>query len=355
MDLAKKQKYFTCLWGCQMNERDQEIIEDILEGMGFRKSHSESDANIIILITCCVREKAENKVFTKLGELAKLKKDNPGLIIGVCGCMVQQKHILHRLKSRFPQVDLVFGTHNLHRIQELLSRVIGKNNQRIFEVWDEWDREEKKNFEDIGFERRNYLKSKVIISYGCNNFCSYCIVPYVRGRERSRFPENIINEIEFLAKKGCKEILLLGQNVNSYGRDLDKNIDFASLLNKIVKVDGIKRIRFMTSHPKDFSDNLIQAIAENDKVCNHIHLPIQAGSNKILKMMRRGYGTEDYMELVGKIRKSIPYVALTTDIIVGFPGETDEDFDDTLNLINTVEYDSAYTFIYSTRSGTRAE
>ncbi len=206
MDLAKKQKYFTCLWGCQMNERDQEIIEDILEGMGFRKSHSESDANIIILITCCVREKAENKVFTKLGELAKLKKDNPGLIIGVCGCMVQQKHILHRLKSRFPQVDLVFGTHNLHRIQELLSRVIGKNNQRIFEVWDEWDREEKKNFEDIGFERRNYLKSKVIISYGCNNFCSYCIVPYVRGRERSRFPENIINEIEFLAKKGCKEI-----------------------------------------------------------------------------------------------------------------------------------------------------
>jgi len=351
MKSLKGRKYLTLTWGCQMNERDTEVIQSMLEDLGLIETKTLKEADVVVLVTCCVREKAENKVYGRIGELVKIKKNKRDLLIVVYGCMVQQKGVSERLRKRFPEVDIVLGTHNIHRLPELLKIADGQA-EAVVEVWDE---EGDKIIENIAIRRKNYLKAKVIISHGCNNFCSYCIVPYVRGRERSRHPESILWEIEHLAANGCKEVLLLGQNVNSYGKDLGEGIDFPGLLEKVVEVDGIRRIRFMTSHPKDFSDRLIKTIAQNSNICKHIHLPVQAGSNRILKRMNRGYTREDYLQLVSKIKRNIPDVSITTDIIVGFPGETEEEFEQTLDLVRKAEFDNAYTFMYSPRKGTAAE
>jgi len=344
-------KYMTLTWGCQMNERDTEIIQSMLEDMGMKEVASINEADLIVLVTCCVREKAENKVYAKLGELSKIKRDRLDLVIAVGGCMMQQKGVGEKIQKRFPEVDIIFGTHNIDRLPELLNRAF-LEKERVLEIWekDKGIPEEK----DFYKKRKDFLKSKVIISYGCNNFCSYCIVPFVRGRERSRKPKDIINEIKYLAENGCVEVMLLGQNVNSYGKDLGEEIDFSDLLKKVVEIDGMERIRFMTSHPKDFSEKLIRTIADYDKICNHIHLPVQAGSNKVLRSMNRGYTREEYLSLVSKIKSSIPGVSITTDIIVGFPGETREDFEQTLDVVKEAEFDNAYMFIYSPRKGTAA-
>lgn len=342
-------KYFTFTWGCQMNERDSEIIAGMLDETGMIPVPSPEKADIVVLNTCCVRDKAEQKVYARIGELAKIKKSNPDMVIVVCGCMVQQKKVPEHIAGRFPQVNLILGTYNLYRLPELLKTAGSKGI--LIEVFE--DRPD--SIPDTSLPlKKNQVKAKVNISFGCNNFCSYCIVPYVRGREISRNPEAIIEEISCFAANGCKEVLLLGQNVNSYGKD-NKNIpDFSDLVLQITEIEGIKRVRFMTSHPKDLSDKLIDTVAGNEKVCNHIHLPVQAGSNKILKAMNRGYTREDYLKLVEKIKSNIPGVSLTSDIIVGFPGETEKDFQDTLDLASQARFDSAYTFIYSPRRGTKA-
>ncbi|NLO88931.1 MAG: tRNA (N6-isopentenyl adenosine(37)-C2)-methylthiotransferase MiaB [Clostridia bacterium] len=344
-------KYMTQTWGCQMNERDTEMIQCMLEDMGMKEVDNVDEADLVVLITCCVREKAEHKVYARLGELSKIKRSKSDLIIAVGGCMTQQEEVGERIKKRFSGVDIIFGTHNIDRIPELIKRALLKK-ERVLEVWEkEKGIPEERN---IYKKRKNFLKSKVIISYGCNNFCSYCIVPFVRGRERSRKPEAIISEIEYLAENGCVEVMLLGQNVNSYGKDFREQFDFSDLLRRVVEIKGIERIRFMTSHPKDFSNKLIKTIADFKKICNHIHLPVQAGSNKILKNMNRVYTQEEYLSLVSKIKTHIPGVSITTDIIVGFPGETREDFHQTLKVVKEVEFDNAYMFIYSPRQGTLA-
>ena len=343
-------KYLTFTWGCQMNERDSEIIGGMLDEAGMVLAPSLEEAEVIILNTCCVREKAEQKVYAKVGELVRLKKDNPRLLLVICGCMVQQKGVPEHITQRFPEVDIILGTHNLYRLPELLE---DSQNSRgiLIEVLEE----KPEGFSDAILPAKKGLKAKVNISFGCNNFCSYCIVPYVRGREVSRKPETILEEVRHLAASGCREILLLGQNVNSYGKDNVRYPDFSDLLLKVSQVDGIERIRFMTSHPKDFSEKLIQVIAGNKKLCKHIHLPVQAGSNKILEAMNRGYTREGYLKLVENIKDTIHGVSLTSDIIVGFPKETEKDFEETLNLIREAGFDSAYTFIYSPRRGTQAE
>lgn len=341
-------KYFIETWGCQMNEEDSEKLSGMLENMGYTKAEDRKDSDVIIFNTCAVRENAELKVYGNLGALKALKREKPDLIISISGCMMQQKGIPQEIKRKYPFVDIIFGTHNIHRFPELLNNAM-QSNSTIIEVWDE----EGEIIEGIPINRESELKAFVTITHGCNNFCTYCIVPYTRGRERSRTPESIINEVKELASRGYKEITLLGQNVNSYGKDIE-DMTFAKLLRLVNEVEGIERIRFMTSHPKDLTEDVIQAIKECSKVCEHIHLPVQSGSSRILKLMNRKYTREHYLDLVNRIKTELPGVSLTTDIIVGFPGETEEDFEDTLNLVADVGYDSAFTFIYSVRQGTPA-
>jgi tRNA-2-methylthio-N6-dimethylallyladenosine synthase len=342
-------KYMIVTYGCQMNEHDSEKMSWLLENMGYEPTENKEDADIIIYNTCIVRENAELKVYGQLGALKELKVKKPDLIIAVCGCMMQTEVARNTVLDKYKHVDLIFGTSNIHKLPQLIDRHL-QTGETIVDV----DEDSREIVENISANRKYSFKAFVNIMYGCNNFCTYCIVPYTRGRERSREPKNIIREIEMLAKDGCKEVTLLGQNVNSYGKTLDYDFSFADLLREVNKIEGIERIRFMTSHPKDLSDDLIQAMAELDKVCEHIHLPVQAGSNEILKAMNRKYTKEYYLELVEKIRKAIPDISITTDIIVGFPGETDEDFEETLDLVKKVRYDSAFTFLYSKREGTIA-
>ncbi|NLT94257.1 MAG: tRNA (N6-isopentenyl adenosine(37)-C2)-methylthiotransferase MiaB [Clostridia bacterium] len=347
---STEKRYYIQTFGCQMNERDTEVLSGILKKMGYQKTADMEEADIILFNTCCVREKAENKVLSHLGELRELKSKNPDLIIGVCGCMVQQKGMAETIRRSAPHVELLFGTHNIHQLPDLIENILASRNPQI-SIWDS----EGEIRENLPSEREFPFKALVNITYGCNNFCTYCIVPYVRGRERSRQPEHIIEEITSLAADGVIEVMLLGQNVNSYGKDFkDIAIDFADLLKMVNNIEGIKRIRYMTSHPRDFSDKLITTIAQCNKVCKHFHLPVQAGSNKILERMNRGYTRETYLQLVKKIRQYHPDAVITTDIIVGFPGETEEDFAETLKLVEEVRFDGAFTFIYSTRAGTPA-
>jgi tRNA-2-methylthio-N6-dimethylallyladenosine synthase len=344
------QKYFITTFGCQMNVHDSEILAGILTAMGYSQASTIEKANLILFNTCCVRENAENRTYGNIGILKALKKTKPGLIIGVCGCMVQQPSEVEKIKRSYPYVDLIFGTHNLHQLPELIQKV-QSSGARVIEVWDT----DGEIYEGLPVKRDEAVKAWVTIMYGCNNFCAYCIVPYVRGRERSRRPEQILTEIRQLVQDGVTEITLLGQNVNSYGKDLaEQQWNFARLLREIAQHTDIKRIRFQTSHPKDLSDELIEAIALEPKVCRHLHLPVQAGSNKVLQLMNRQYTRDQYQELVAKIRHRIPGIAITTDIIVGFPGEVEEDFQDTLDLVTKIRYDGAFTFIYSPRIGTPA-
>ncbi len=345
-------------FGCQMNEHDSEKLSGMLKQMGFclvpeYSVHEEPKiADLILFNTCCVRENAEEKVYGHLGALKGAKRIKPSMITGVCGCMTEQPHAVDEIRRVYKNVDLVFGTRAAHKLPEYLHRVIFEE-KRVLEV----SKTEGEVAEGVPVERADDLKAWVTIMYGCNNFCSYCIVPYVRGRERSRKAADIVEEVRKLSDDGVQEITLLGQNVNSYGKDLEDNdgiTDFADLLDLLCRETKIPRIRFMTSHPKDLSDRLIDAIARNKQVCNQLHLPVQSGSTRVLKEMNRKYTREDYLALVDRIRKAVPDITLSTDIIVGFPGETEEDFEETLSLVAQVRYDSAYTFIYSKRVGTPA-
>ena len=320
----------------------------ILEKIGYEKKETE-DADFVIYNTCTVRENANNKVYGRLGYLHAQKKKNPHMMIGLCGCMMQEPNVVEKIRTSYRFVDLVFGTHNIYKFAELIVAAF-ESEGMIVDIWEDTD----KIVEDLPVERKYSFKSGVNIMFGCNNFCSYCIVPYVRGRERSREPKDIIREIERLVADGVVEVMLLGQNVNSYGKNLEHPISFAQLLREVEKIEGLERIRFMTSHPKDLSDELIQVLAESKKICRHLHLPLQSGSTRILKEMNRHYTKEQYLELVKKIRTAVPDMAITTDIIVGFPGETEEDFLETMDVVKQVEYDSAFTFIYSKRTGTPA-
>lgn len=348
--LNKKGTFFISTFGCQMNEEDSEKISGMLKSMGYEKAENRDDASIILFNTCCVRENAELKVFGNLGALKALKKKRPELIIGVCGCMMQQKGMAEEIMKKFPFVDMIFGTHNSYKFPEYLNRV-KQEGKSVCEIYNE----ETEIVEGLPLDRESSIKAFVTIMYGCNNFCTYCIVPYVRGRERSRKPEDIENEIKDLVANGYKEITLLGQNVNSYGKGLDNGIDFAKLLRRVNEIDGLERIKFMTSHPKDLSDDVIYAIRDCEKICEQIHLPVQSGSDEMLGKMNRHYDRERYLSIIEKIKKEIPGVAITTDIIVGFPGETEEDFQETLDMVKAVEYDSAFTFIYSRRKYTPAD
>ena len=336
-------------YGCQQNENDTERIRGILEECGFDFTDDPDKADIIIYNTCAVRENAEQKVFGRLGILKHIKEHRKDLIIGLCGCMIQQEHITEQIKEKHSHVDLIFGTHTLHRLPELLWNVISQNKKVV-------DIENSEGYiaEGIPVRRENCDKAWISIMYGCNNFCTYCIVPYVRGRERSRNPENIINEIKELVAKGVTEVTLLGQNVNSYGKDLEENIDFSDLLRMVNDIDGVKRIRFVTSHPKDFSQKLIDTMAECNKVCKQLHLPFQAGNDRVLKEMNRGYTKAEYLDKIARLKAKIPDIALSTDVIVGFPTETTEDFKDTLDVLKQVEFDNIFSFIYSRREGTPA-
>ena len=340
-------QYYIESYGCQMNDHDAEKLSGMLQTCGFSPAPSKEEATLLLFNTCCVREHAEKRVFGNIGALKKRKEDEPGLLIGVCGCMMQQREVAERLFKRFPFVDLVFGTHELHHFPLLLSRTLA--GERVFSVRES----DGEIVEGLPVVRGGTFSTFVTIMYGCNNFCSYCIVPYVRGRERSRAPGNIVAEVRSLAERGFREITLLGQNVNSYAY-ADDGVDFPELLRRVSTVEGIERIRFMTSHPKDLSPRLIEAMATLPKVCNHIHLPVQSGSNRILSEMNRRYTREKYLGLVEDIRAAVEGVELTTDIIVGFPGETEEDFEETLALVRQVGFSAAYTFMYSPRLGTRA-
>lgn len=342
-------KYTITTFGCQMNEHDSEKLEGILNSMGYTYTDSINNSDLIIYNTCCVRENAELKVYGHLGALKSLKKENPDIVVAVCGCMMQQEEVVDHIKSTYRHVDLIFGTHNTYKFPELLNTVLN-TRKRIIDVWDSAGN----IAEEMPILRKDGFKAWVNIIYGCNNFCSYCIVPYVRGRERSRDIEDIANEVKSLGKEGYKEITLLGQNVNSYGKDIGLEEGFAKLLKELNSIDEIERIRFLTSHPKDLSDEVIYAIRDLDKVCEYLHLPFQAGSSKVLKEMNRVYTKEEYLALVDKIKKSVPNISLSTDIIVGFPGETEEDFKDTLDVVEKVRFDTAYTFLYSKRTGTPA-
>jgi tRNA-2-methylthio-N6-dimethylallyladenosine synthase len=337
-------------FGCQMNEHDSETIAGMLEELGYKENKDKKQADVAIINTCSVRENADKRFFGTLGQLKKVKESRPDMVVAVCGCMMQQQHIIDTLKSKYPWVDLVFGTHNIHEFPRLLNNVL-QEKDKIVSVWEDGG----EIVEGLPAKRMYPFKAYVNIMYGCNNFCTYCIVPYTRGRERSREPEEILKEVRELVSTGVKEITLLGQNVNSYGNDSHFDMDFADLIYKLNEIQGLHRIRFMTSHPKDLSDKLIKAFVECDKLCNSIHLPVQSGSSNVLKRMNRRYTKEDYLLLTQKLKKAVPEIAITTDIIVGFPGETDEDFEETLDLVSKVEYDSAFTFLYSIRKGTTAE
>lgn len=375
MEKAKKQlevfkdrlgRPLTCCintFGCQMNARDSEKLLGILEAIGYVASDTE-EADFVLYNTCTVRENANLRVYGRLGQLGARKKKHPHMMIALCGCMMQEKEVVEKIRKSYRYVDLIFGTHNIFKLAELISICLEKRQEELLneeegvhtkhtmvvDVWKDTDM----IVEDLPVERKYSFKSGVNIMFGCNNFCSYCIVPYVRGRERSRNPKDIIREIEGLVADGVVEIMLLGQNVNSYGKNLEEPITFAQLLQEVERVEGLERIRFMTSHPKDLSDELIEVMKHSKKICRHLHLPLQSGSTKILKAMNRRYTKEQYLELAEKIRKEIPDMAITTDIIVGFPGETKEDVDETIDVIRRVKYDNAFTFIYSKRTGTPA-
>ncbi|MDA8229237.1 MAG: tRNA (N6-isopentenyl adenosine(37)-C2)-methylthiotransferase MiaB [Desulfitobacterium hafniense] len=344
----KAKKVFTMAYGCQMSERDAETLTELSTKEGYTKSENLEDADLVIINTCCVRESAENKILGKIGELKKIKEKNPNLKIAVSGCMVQQPGALERLQKRAPHVDVWTGTHNLHEFGNLLGQTISKG--KAAEVWDK----PRETTESTPLAEKGKLRANVNIMYGCNNFCSYCIVPHVRGRERSRPSEEILQEIKDLVESGCREVTLLGQNVNSYGKDFDQEFDFADLLKEVDQVPGLLRVRFITSHPKDISDKLISVVANGEHLCEHFHFPIQAGSNSILERMNRKYTREYYLSRVATIRQYIPHASITTDLIVGFPGETEEDFAQTLDIVEKVHYSQAFTFMYSKRSGTPA-
>lgn len=335
--------------GCQMNSLQTETVAGIVKRMGYKEVFREEEADVVIYNTCTVRENANLKIYGHLGHLKGIKKKKPEMKIVLFGCMMQEPEVIEKIHKDYSFVDLVFGTHNFHKFPELFYRSLNTEGQ-IIDVWKESD----EIVEGMPADRKYSFKTGVNIMFGCNNFCSYCIVPYVRGREKSREPEAIVEEIKALVADGVTEVMLLGQNVNSYGKTLEHPITFAQLLKQVEAIEGLKRIRFMTSHPKDLSDELIQTMAESKKVCHHLHLPMQSGSSRILKIMNRRYDKEKYLELVSKIRKAVPDISLTTDIIVGFPGETEEDFQDTLDVVDKCNFDSAFTFIYSKRSGTPA-
>ena len=342
--------YHIMTFGCQMNEHDSEIMAGMLEEMGYRETEKRGEADIILINTCSIRENADKRFFGSLGQLKRLHREKPEMIVGVCGCMMQQQHIIDAIRRKYSWVDLVFGTHNIHELPGLINDILN-DREKIVSVWEE----HRGIFEGLPSKRRYPFKAFVNITYGCNNFCTYCIVPYTRGRERSRRPEDILREVRELAANGVKEVMLLGQNVNSYGLADGFEMDFADLIYAVNEIEGIERIRFMTSHPKDLSDKLIGAYRDCEKLACHIHLPVQAGSNRVLKRMNRKYTRESYLELIRKLREATDgQIAITTDIIVGFPGETEEDFDETLSLMAEVQYDSAFTFLYSPRPGTPA-
>ena len=354
MTAAESQKkgrlltYCLTTFGCQMNEKQSEAVAGIMDEIGYHRQETE-DADVVIYNTCTVRENANLKVYGRLGKLHNLKKQNPSMRIILFGCMMQEEQVAAKIKKDYKFVDLVFGTHNIYRFAELFYQM-QQTDGLLMEIWEGTD----KIVEDLPTERNYSFKCGVNIMFGCNNFCSYCIVPYVRGRERSRKPEAIVKEIKNLVEEGITEVMLLGQNVNSYGKNLETPVTFAQLLEQVEQIEGLKRIRFMTSHPKDLSDELIEYMAKSKKVCHHLHLPMQSGSSRILKIMNRRYDKERYLELVEKIRAAVPDISLTTDIIVGFPGETEEDFQETLDVVEKACFDTAFTFIYSKRTGTPA-
>ena len=348
LELGRPLTACSICFGCQMNARDSEKLMGILKDIGYVESETE-DSDFVIYNTCTVRDNADQRLYGRLGYAGGIKKHKPWMKVAVCGCMMQEQVALDKLKTSYRFVDLIFGTHNIFKFAELICTML-VSDRMVIDIW----KDTNQIVEDLPVSRKYAFKSGVNIMFGCNNFCSYCIVPYVRGRERSRTPGDILREIESLAKDGVKEIMLLGQNVNSYGKELSDPISFAELLAQVCKIDGIERVRFMTSHPKDLSDELIHTIRDNPKVARHIHLPLQSGSDRILDRMNRRYTKASYLALVDKIRREIPDVAITTDIIVGFPGETDADIDETIDVVKKARYDNAFTFIYSKRTGTPA-
>ena len=348
-ELGKNKTYYVKTYGCQMNEHDSENIKAILEDMGFTESINMENADVILLNTCAIRENAHNKVFGMVGRVKTLKETvNPNIVLGICGCMAQEEVVVDEILNKYRHVDLVFGTHNIHRLPKLLSEIINKHNKQIEVYSIEGD-----VIENIPVKRDSKYKAWVNIMFGCDKFCTYCIVPYTRGKQRSRMPEFIINEVKDLVRDGYKEVTLLGQNVNAYGKDLNINYNMENLLEDVAKT-GIERVRFVTSHPWDFTDTMIEVIAKYPNIMPYIHLPLQSGSSKILKLMGRRYTKEEYLTLFNKLKKALPYSSITTDIIVGFPGETEEDFNETLEVVNECKFDSAFTFIFSPRVGTPA-
>ena len=347
--LGRKPVAVITTFGCQMNARDSEKLVGILEQIGYVEGTNEEDADFVIFNTCTVRENANLRVYGRLGRLKRAKKKRPHMLIGLCGCMMQETEVVEKLRTSYRFIDLIFGTHNIFKFAELLTDRFAAE-QMIIDIWKDTDQ----IIENLPSERKFSFKSGVNIMFGCNNFCSYCIVPYVRGRERSRKPSDIVSEIKQLVADGVVEIMLLGQNVNSYGATLDTPITFSELLRQIDQIEGLERIRFMTSHPKDLSEELIEVMRTSKKICKHLHLPMQSGSSNILAKMNRSYTKEAYLLLVDKLKAAIPDISLTTDIIVGFPGETKEDFEETLDVVRKVRFDSAFTFIYSKRTGTPA-
>ena len=347
-ELGRPLTYHVTTFGCQMNARDSEKLVGILDEVGYTEVEDEN-ADFVIYNTCTVRENANQRVYGRLGYLHSIKKKKPHMMIALCGCMMQEAQVVEKLKKSYSFVNLIFGTHNIYKFSELIVTAL-ESDRMVIDIWKDTD----KIVEDLPSERKYAFKSGVNIMFGCNNFCSYCIVPYVRGRERSRNLKDIVREIEKLVEDGVKEVMLLGQNVNSYGKNLEEPVTFAQLLKEIEKIEGLERIRFMTSHPKDLSDELIEVMKDSKKICRHLHLPLQSGSSRILKIMNRHYDKERYLTLVNKIKTAMPDISLTTDIIVGFPGETEEDFLETMDVVKKVRFDSAFTFLYSKRTGTPA-
>lgn len=348
--LGRKLKAYVQTFGCQQNEADSERLLGTALSLGYEKGSSLEDADLVIYNTCAVREHAELKALSKTGQLKHLKAKNPEMLVGLWGCMVSQDHRVNDIKNKYPYVDFVAGTNMLHRLPEILCDVMTHDRRRYYV-----DTEDYSIVEGVPLERESDIKAWLSIMYGCDNFCTYCVVPYVRGRERSRTPEAVLEEAKEIIASGAKEITLLGQNVNSYGKNTESGMRFPELLAKIAELEGDFVVRFMTSHPKDVSDELIEVIRTHDKVAKHFHLPVQSGSNRILSLMNRKYTREAYLEVVRKLREAVPDITLTTDIIVGFPGETEEDFAETLDIIDKVGFDSIYSFIYSPRKGTPAE
>ena len=347
-ELGRPMTFFTQTFGCQMNARDSEKLAGILERIGYTETDTE-DADFVIYNTCTVRENANLRVYGRLGQMKRTKQRHQDMLIALCGCMMQEPLVVDKIRKSYRHVDIIFGTHNIFKLAELIQTRLN-TGKMVVDIW----KDTNQIVEDLPNERKYSFKTGVNIMFGCNNFCSYCIVPYVRGRERSREPKDIIREIERDVADGVKEVMLLGQNVNSYGKNLENPISFAKLLQEIEKIEGLERIRFMTSHPKDLSDELIAVMGQSKKICRHLHLPLQSGSSRILKLMNRKYTKESYLDLVDRIRKGCPDISLTTDIIVGFPGETEEDFLETMDVVEKVGFDSAFTFIYSKRTGTPA-